>query len=282
MDQTLPIGRLIFTDENIQIRKGVNPETGDLIQIRHFSNNLSPFLSALNNNSDFFILQSVGGLVRFYFDDAEVNENDWQSFIPFAEEAFYTFQQQQREAFEDVENKCRYFTVGVDGFSNNSAMHIELVAVYDTSAKEIIHWTGKSYPTESQKNSLVTVNDIQSHFIELDDHKVAILGCHDLNAYSPRGNANLSETSEKYSITQEFQQEFEDFQPAIVLQHPHTTDTPNIWLHAWNKLDKSIDSVQHYSSGILYFEPVSNVHRADLEDVLEKTKKGNIIDLMAN
>lgn len=69
------------------------------------------------------------------------------------------------------------------------------------------------------------------------------------------------------------------FKPHIILQHPHTTDTPNIWNLAWRTVEKKLPQVQHFASGIKYY--YKNGHpRGDLDRVLAKTKKGDVIDFI--
>jgi hypothetical protein len=67
-----------------------------------------------------------------------------------------------------------------------------------------------------------------------------------------------------------------EFMPEIVIQHPHTTDTPKIWNAAWSELVRELPSVNHFVSGINYSN--KNGVRGNLNDVLQKTKKGDVID----
>lgn len=43
------------------------------------------------------------------------------------------------------------------------------------------------------------------------------------------------------------------FKPTVVLQHPHSTDTPNIWRMPWACLARDYPSVPCYGSGIGYY-----------------------------
>ena len=87
--------------------------------------------------------------------------------------------------FKKLKETSDYFTIGIDGFNpTNYKQHIELVAIYNLHKEKVIRWTGKFYPTEGQKRNLIKINDLDTHFIELNNQRVVILGCHDLNAVS--------------------------------------------------------------------------------------------------
>jgi hypothetical protein len=144
--------------------------------------------------------------------------------------------------------------------------------------RKVIRWTGKFYPTEWQKSNLVKINDLGSHFIELNHQKIMILGCHDLNAYNTRGQAVANPKGWKKKTSKKFRGLSKQFYPDIVLQHPHSTDSPRIWRLAWCELERELPSVKHYASGIMYYE--ESGERGRLVDVLEKTKKGDVIDFI--
>ena len=141
----------------------------------------------------------------------------------------------------------------------------------------MIRWTGKFYPTEGQKRRLIKFNNLDSHFIELNNQKIMILGCHDLNVYSPRGQAMVKPGGYKKEIADAFKSKSKEFQPDIILQHPHTTDTPNIWNLAWKTVEKELPNTQHFASAIKYHN-WNGKPRRKLDLVLEKTKKGDVID----
>jgi len=180
----------------------------------------------------------------------------------------------------DITNKLSeiadYFTIGIDGYNPNNGIHIELVGIYDLKKHKIIHWTGKFYPTEQQKNKLIKIRDLNSHFIELNRQRVLILGCHDLNVYNPRGQKVANPNSWKKQTAEKFRHLCKEYNPEIILHHPHSTDTPNIWNNSWNAVKRELPSVKHFASGIKYYH--KNGVRGKLKDVLEKTKKGDVVD----
>lgn len=169
-----------------------------------------------------------------------------------------------------------YFTIGIDGKNPTNKQHIEFVAVFDLKQEKVIHWTGKFYPTEQQKKDLIKINDLNTHFIKLNHQNLLILGCHDLNVFSPRGQATASPDGWKKQVAERFKRKCKEFDPDIVLQHPHSTDTPNIWNAAWRELERELPNVKHFASGINYSNKTGV--RASLNSVLQKTQKGDVID----
>ena len=181
--------------------------------------------------------------------------------------------------YRKLETTADFFTLGIDGWNPLNSQHIELVAVYDLAKKRVIHWTGKFYPTESQKKNLVKINDLTTHFLRLNNQNVIILGCHDLSVFNPRGRAVANPASWKGMKSAEFRNLCERFKPDIVIQHPHTTDTPNIWNLSWQSLEKDLPHVRHFVSGINYSNKNGNP-RGELSAVLTKTKKGDVKDFV--
>ena len=128
-----------------------------------------------------------------------------------------------------------YITIGIDSQKDKISLnnlsiqqpHVELVALIDLKTDKY-YWTGKSYPTTGQENGLIRISDIGTHFIELPVGKVMILGCHDLNAFSPRGKVTTKKKWRK-KIREEIINKTQEEKPKIVLHHPHTTDSSRIW-----------------------------------------------------
>jgi hypothetical protein len=176
-----------------------------------------------------------------------------------------------------------YITIGIDSFMDKESTsetqpHVELVALINLKTRQY-HWTGKSYPLTSQEKGLVRIKDLRTHFVDLPFGKVMILGCHDLNMFSPRGNAVVKAGWRK-EIIHEMEQKVAEEKPKIVLQHPHTTDSPNIWTQAWNKLAKTTSTIEKYvSAGRYYYRDGA---RSDLDKVLIKTKRGSTIDFIVS
>ena len=136
--------------------------------------------------------------------------------------------------------QARYLTLGVD-FNDteqkaSNRTHAELVAVVDTKLGEVIHWTGKSYPTGSpndQSRTLVQA-PLKTHLFQSREDKVLFLGCHDLHMFSDRGKPLQQREKRK----QDMRALAKEFSPNIVLHHPHTTYSPKVWDSAWGSLKK--------------------------------------------
>lgn len=174
-----------------------------------------------------------------------------------------------------LKQNVRFIAVGLDG--SNAVNSIELVGIYDVRRGKVTHWTGKSHPVNSQKDRLVKVTDLETHFINLAGHKLMVLGCHDLNMFSPRSRATAK--GSKHESILRMASLMKKYKPEVVLQLPHKTDSPNIWNLAWKTLEKDYASIEHYASGILYYRG-GRKPRGVLQDVCDKTKKGDVMDFV--
>lgn len=175
--------------------------------------------------------------------------------------------------------RVRYITLGVD-LTTPAKMkgpHAELVGVYDVEKDRFAGWTGKSYPLATQEQSLVQVTDTASHLMTLDGERVLVLGCHDLNMFSPRAYANQTEGSRRRQRTEAMRADAEDFSPTLILQHPHGTDTPNIWLMAWRAIEKRFPNLKAWASAIGFYNFMNpeGETRSSLEKTLRQTQSAN-------
>ncbi|AEA46878.1 hypothetical protein [Archaeoglobus veneficus] len=176
----------------------------------------------------------------------------------------------------EVEDITDYLTIGIDSYSNRASLrkpHVELVGLYDVE-NDRWHWTGKSYPTQDQKKGLLRA-DLDTHFVRLRD-RVMILGCHDLTMFNPRAIANAG--GWRKETIERFLSKAREFKPEVVLQHPHFTDSVRTWLVSWRTLERILSSVKHYASAGVYYR--EGGERSKLEEVLNVTKKGEVIDLI--
>jgi hypothetical protein len=169
--------------------------------------------------------------------------------------------------------RAQILTIGIDLHDEAVDERAELVAVFDIASRKLVRWTGKSYPTPSQERSLVQVVDLDSHFLEVAGERVLVLGCHDLNMFSPRGYANQSPGGARRARCEEMRRKVARFRPTVVLQHPHSTDTPNIWRLPWLSLVNAAPSIRVWTSGIAYYSG-NGTARAKLSRVLDLTRSG--------
>lgn len=106
-------------------------------------------------------------------------EGDLAKIIPYAQAAVGTVV--SGKVLQTLRERTKYLTIGVDLNREkqkeeriaeghrcrikcpSSHTHAELVALFDTDAGEVIHWTGKSYPVDSQQHTLVHVVDLDTH-----------------------------------------------------------------------------------------------------------------------
>jgi len=174
-----------------------------------------------------------------------------------------------------LKNITDYISIGID--SSNSKYpykSIELVALYDLSDNRIF-WTGKSYPTIYQQKELIKYTDLKSHFVKTKYGKTLILGCHDLNIFSPRVKATVKNWRKK--LVSDYKDLVIKKHPSIVIQHPHTT-SHRIWISALSGLFK-YDFVKYFCSAGKYYNH-GNKCRAKLSIVLIKTIKGSSFDFV--
>jgi len=150
--------------------------------------------------------------------------------------------------------------------------YAELIALYDVKARTVA-FTGKSLPRSNQR-TLVRVVELGSHFISIGGERVLALGCHDLNFFSPRGRGVQNPNGRLPEIRREMDERVSRFQPTVVLQLPHGTDTPNTWRSAWSALTKNCPSIRAWASGISYFRTGDASPRATLAEVLAATHGG--------
>lgn len=172
-----------------------------------------------------------------------------------------------------LQSRTDYISLGIDLTTPRKMKgpHAELVALVETATGQVKQWTGKSYPLPVQEKNLFHITDLKTHQAHIGKERVLILGCHDLNAFSPRTFANQSPNSPRRQRTEAFLELLQRFKPTIILQHPHGTDTPNIWRMAWQHLQKKLPSLKAWASGIAYFNFLGGPKRAPLEKVLQAT-----------
>jgi hypothetical protein len=96
--------------------------------------------------------------------------------------------------------------------------------------------------------------------------------------WSGRGWANQNPNSVRRKRCAEMRKLAKAFGPTVVLQHPHSTDTPKIWYGGWSGLRKDLGGVAAWASGIGYYR-WDGVPRANLKSVLMKTRSDGCFDL---
>ncbi|MFA6224078.1 MAG: hypothetical protein WC647_17390 [Desulfomonilaceae bacterium] len=229
------------------------------------------------------VIQTCGGCLRLIMDMSAFSHGkattnvDFKNVVSVAEEAAFdlflpkTLQEALAEA-------CNYLTLGVDVYHEDGSCdtHAELVGVYDTRGGCFVAWTGKSYPVQFQTSSLMYCKDLESHFLTLSGVSVMLLGCHDLNIFSPRSRASASQGTYKDQIMNKMDRLVKIHDPVVVLHHPHYTDSPRIWRVPWTGVDRNVPYCDTYSSGIFYGAGDGGKPRGRLEEVLAKTAKGDV------
>ena len=203
---------------------------------------------------------------------------DFRRLTRFAEDALW--QVVNHDIRTKLRQRSRFLTVGVDLVPDGQSKiggggdtRAELVGVVDLDDGVVVRWTGKSYPVSGQETRvLVQETRLQSHLLCIPEHRVLVLGCHDLKLFSGRARANA--TGVRKRRREKMEDLAREFRPTLVLHHPHQTDTPSTWGQGWSGLQHALSFDGPYASGIAYFPDLrrSNEARAPLEDVLRTTK----------
>ena len=196
-------------------------------------------------------------------------KRDLRKLIPHAQAAVDAVMCGQ--VLEAARQRTRFLTLGVDlnGDRNKEdriggdhscrrtcpqeCTHAELVAVLDTSSGQVVRWTGKSNPTKCQQHSLVHVKDLETHFLELDSERLLLLGCHDLHLFSGRGRESIRKPTRREERRQWMLGRAQEFEPTMILHHPHTTYSPYVWSGAWGGTRNRVpESAEVGASGIAF------------------------------
>lgn len=195
-------------------------------------------------------------------------KRDLHSLIPLAEKAVNGVM--CGNVLSLARNRTRFLTLGVDLNvewhkeerirGNHSCRpacprgctHAELVAVFDTVSGRVIRWTGKSYPADSQQHTLVHVKDLHSHLLDTGSERVLVLGCHDLHLFSNRGRPSVHGPTDKKIRQLRMRKIVQEFEPTMILHHPHATHSPNVWSAAWGATRSALPSTRIWASGIAF------------------------------
>jgi hypothetical protein len=170
----------------------------------------------------------------------------------------------------------RLITIGIDVYGQDDDRHplAELIAACDPFTEKIVRWTGKSYPTPSQEKRLFQVADLKSHVLIHERRRILLLGCHDLNMFSPRSTANQVKGSNRNKRCLAMKRVVRKFKPDIVLHHPHATDSPNIWSVAWAGM-RMFKNVRKWASGIARYNENGDECRGRMAAILKATRSSD-------
>ncbi len=239
------------------------------------------------------VLVTCGGFVSFEWPKEITRDEVGDNRHPRAEALDALFRKADEAVAslltEDLRDRLRRcadaITLGVDSFKDRISiasesireLHAELVCLVDLRNGRK-HWTGKSYPTSKQEAGLARVDDLASHFVDFEGEPMVLLGCHDLNVFSPRGNANVRREWRR-GVIRSFRDLVRQRLPKIVIHHPHTTDSRMTWRLAWGELLRSAGSIGRYAGAGRYHN-WGGKPRDPLDAVLGSTVQGETLDLV--
>ena len=221
------------------------------------------------------IAVTPGGFVRTRlpqdYDGArgwESKKRDLRKLIPHAEAAVKAVM--RGEVIKEARKRTRFVTLGVDlnldrhkeeriGESHycrpscpRGHTHAELVAVLETASGKVVRWTGKSYPVDEQQHTLIHVKDLRSHLVAIGSDRLLVLGCHDLNLLINRGPKSKHGVTPKQARRQRMQALVREFEPTMILHHPHSTYSQRIWSSAWSAGRSMLRTARISTSGIAF------------------------------
>ena len=277
----VPVVRIVVDGCPSLKSEATNFERARRMLLRAFADNRWP------GNAMFAL--TPGGFVKAPFPEHWDGKRGWRS----RPEDFRALLPHARNALDKVltprvmdaaRGRADYLTLGVDlndrsgkGKMDRRARgtHAELVAIVDVARRKPVQWTGKSYPVSWQERTLVQEVDLDSHLFCCETERVLVLGCHDLNMFSPRAEAKMNDGSDRQVRSECMSNLAKRFRPTMILHHPHTTDSPRIWATAWSGARKGLprkSGGRHvWASGIAYYNGGA-ARRGTLRGVLEATR----------
>lgn len=133
----------------------------------------------------------------------------------------------------------RHLVIGVDvSPTSKNEPHAEVACLVDVGTGAVVPITGKSYPTIAQERSLVRNLDVASHIVSIGDEQVAVLVCHDLSAWSPRGNAVAKHR--RADTWKAMQEAVRVGNPTLAVHLTHTAHNAATWQSAWARFEKLV------------------------------------------
>ncbi len=284
IDENPDIARLIIADEWI----------GDIYEAREMLMKLVEMLDKeLPDGKRAKFIMTPGGFIQFEWphnitDIGDSWDPDPEIVNQLVDEAKKWAEIVLKGLTDQLYRFADYITLGIDSCKKEisttykyiSKPHIELVFLVDLKNNKYM-WSGKSYPTPGQQRGLVRIKDLNKHFFDLPGvGKVMILGCHDLNIFNGRSENAKGKRKE---VRNKFLQLALNEKPKIVLHHPHTSCKERTWLNAWVGLNNCIKGIKAYAGSGRFYDPDCEPWKEnpDRNKVLERTKKGYVIDILA-
>ena len=228
-------------------------------------------------------LLTPGGFISIWFDwDGMLSDALEKEIFSRLKDSGKTFADYlfDKKSLEKLQTKTRFVFAGIDvscvGSSNKEAAS-EFI-FFKNVKSHVWDITGKSYPTMRQQNHIIKFDPLDSHFIEVDNEKIMILGCHDLNLFNPRTIKEV--LGWRREIVEKFGKLAAIEKPTIVLQHPHTSDTPGTWRNTWINLKKLLPTVREFAGSGAYYR--DDGERGSLEDCLAITATNDVLNIVVS
>lgn len=197
----------------------------------------------------------------------------------------FVAEQLDSDTLDRARGHVSYLVLGADVHVPDRGVYAETALVYDVKKASFAGATGKTYPTTGQERKLVRNRDAASHVMDIDGEKVAVLVCHDLIAWSPRGAA--ARGCRRAEVAADLNDALTDGQPTTVLHLPHTTHSAQTWAQSWSQIDKLLPeatwaSAIKYPSAIKHRKGDSRPSAPLGPELLDRTRSrgGGVLDIV--
>lgn len=145
-----------------------------------------------------------------------------------------------------LDNGTKLLTLGIDLYDDNGKV-AETVLMHDLSnggmLSDSLHVTGKTFPRTDEEHELVHA-PVPSHTITIEGMRVLALGCHDLNVWSRRSEANTSSRT-RSDVRRKMRNWADGYGPNVIIHHAHATDSEKTWAAGWGGLFKTMPLAKH-------------------------------------
>ena len=212
-------------------------------------------------------------------------ESTWLSIVNYVDTRIDKYFSKFESEWKLLGESVKFFTFGVDVYADEEKEigdqpHAELVVVYSILERRVVHITGKTWPTPDKQLRMLIPAPVDSHFLTLSGKRICLLGCHDLNIFSGRSYRQLVDPARE-KVSRSFREKVAKYDPEIIIQHPHTADSPNVWRLGWAGLNEIINPQAIYCGTGKFYNNDDPV-RGNLDETLQSTKRGSVCDLIVS
>lgn len=186
--------------------------------------------------------------------------------------------------FARARGRVDYIVIGVDIRVADEKAHAEVALVVDVQDERVVGATGKTYPTNTQERKLVRNVDPCSHMMDIAGDRLCVLVCHDLIAWSPKGQATAKDP--RLAVARTMHTAVAAGDPTVVLHLPHTIHSAQAFANSWTPVLRTANGAPApIWTGAIKYRTLGDSHRPDkpLDRRLLARTKGNdrsVVDIV--